>query len=289
MGLWSKGVDRSETGEIRKEDDLKNMIDEFFSNQEEKVPYEIVDDKNWIVDIDGNLHLNQSDLDEGKLFFKIGKLSGNLYFHGKHMSPSVIPDQMEGDIIFIPDEEELARTRGQKGNKEEELDDLMHALSENPPSKSKVTKLLETAFTECLANGYDIDVQEILTRLKEEWENRDRFKLNIDIKQTEYNIGAHHIGKREKLECNFFISSDDIPLKLSAIEKAVYLLYILHPEGLPLILQGDVVRTLKKIYNKLQDAVPDEVNGILGKDDFIRDTTINGYRFHIRKEIHKQI
>ena len=63
----------------------------------------------------------------------------------------------------------------------------------------------------------------------------------------------------------------------------------MHPEGLPLILQGDVVRTLKKIYNKLQDAVPDEVNGILGKDDFIRDTTINGYRFHIRKEIHKQI
>ena len=99
MVLWSKGVDRSKTGEIRKEDDLKNMIEEYFSNKEEKVPYEIVDDKNWIVDIDGNIHLNQSDLDEGKLFFKIGKLSGN--GHLQSLRPSA-PESAAFWHILLP-------------------------------------------------------------------------------------------------------------------------------------------------------------------------------------------
>lgn len=70
MGLWTKGVKRSETGDGRKENILTSQIEDFFNIREESVSYEIVDDKNWIVDVNGNLHLYQSDLDEEKLFFQ---------------------------------------------------------------------------------------------------------------------------------------------------------------------------------------------------------------------------
>ena len=57
MGLWKKGFDRSRTGENRREEVLTPQIEEFFNNREKQVSYEIVDDKNWIVDVNGNLHL----------------------------------------------------------------------------------------------------------------------------------------------------------------------------------------------------------------------------------------
>lgn len=280
MGLWSKGVDRSETGEIRKEDNLKNMIDEFFSNQKEKVPYEIVDDKNWIVDIDGNLHLNQSDLDEGKLFFKIGKLSGNLYFHGKHMSPSVIPNQMEGDIIFVPDEEELARTRGQKGNSEDELD---MGLLRAKPTQEQMYKQLEEVISEMVYYGYDFDFDDLKRKLKEELAQKDKYKLKIEFDKKTAS-SAKHI-------CKIYVDDTDKPLKLTPIETAVYLTFMLFENGIkPDYLTPKFYDRIRGIYKNLSDTVQDwsdTSGGILVKEFDLM--TLNGHRSNIRKAIKTKI
>ena len=305
MVLWSKGVDRSKTGEIHKEDDLKNMIDEFFSNQEEKVPYEIVDDQNWIVDIDGNLHLNQSDLDEGKLFFKIGKLSGNLYFHGKHMSPSVIPDQMDGDIIFVPEEEELARTRVQKGNNEDDELDMGLLTNKKTPKKDIVSNL-KSAFAETLSSEYQdqIDILEILDEVKKDWEAQNKYNLIIDFPE---NKSVY--GNRFEIQCDIYVHEDDFnvpkekrkPLQLNAIQKAYYLMFILKKDGLILDdIKMDDCQLAKKIYTQLPKRVEKthtkdkktgketEYNQGISKDNF-QVSSIRGYVSEIRTAIHKRI
>ena len=283
MGLWKKGFDRSRTGENRREEVLTPQIEEFFNNREKQVSYEIVDDKNWIVDVNGNFHLYQSDLDEGKLFFKIGKLAGNLYFHGKHLSPSVIPIEMDGEIVFVPDEGELVRNKGQKETNEDEDNLNLGLLSTK--SREQVVKQLETALTESLANGYDIDVQEILSRLSEEWANRSNYELRVVISEIK-----HGTSTSDKLECDFYVTPDGKPLKLSAIEKATYLLFILHKEGLDINLKPRQIALWKRIYNKIAGSVQDMENGIMNmKAENYKDTTLNGYRSHIRKEIQKQI
>ena len=76
MSLWSKGIERSKTGTVRTEDDKTNPIDEFFASQPDVRSYEITDIKNGVVNVDGSIHLNEADLDNGELFFKIAKLTG---------------------------------------------------------------------------------------------------------------------------------------------------------------------------------------------------------------------
>ncbi|MCH5234810.1 MAG: hypothetical protein J1E16_05910 [Muribaculaceae bacterium] len=289
MPLWSKGIKRSETGEIRKEDDLKNMIDEFFSNQEKKVSYEIVDDKNWIVNVDGSIHLNQSDLDDGKLFFKIGKLTNNLYFHGKHMSPSVIPEQMDGDIIFVPDEEGISANKGQNGNiEDDELD--MGYLSANPMSKSKVSKKLEEAITEMVYSGYDIDIDEIRNRIEEQWKNKENYELTLRVAEKEPDKNPH-VKKQvsSNIKFDFYIDGmdNDKPLDLTAIEKAVYIVFILHKDGLLLFSSDRFKKLLQKVYSKIHGRVQDDENGIMaGK---FSDTSLLTTRTEIRKAIKEQI
>lgn len=287
MGFLSKTYGRILSDEIRKEEDLSNNIKDFFKNHKVN-SFEIIDKINWIVNIDGSLHIEQSDLnEEGELFFKIGKLTGNLYFSGKHFKPTVIPTEMEGDVIFVREEKDSV---GQKGNSKKEDKDLnMGLLRTVPMARNTVYRKLEEALTESITNGYDIDVQEILSRLSEDWKNRDKYKLRIEFPEKDKSRGAYNTSEYDKLKCVFYVSPDGKPLDLTAIETAVYILYILHPEGLPLMLGKGEVRLLKKIYKKLIDAVPDEVNGILGMDDFIKDTTINRYRHDLRKEIQKQI
>ena len=195
--------------------------------------------------------------------------------------------EMEGEIIFMQDEAEQAKRKAQEGNSVEEDEDLNMGLL-TTKSREQVVKRLETALTESLANGYDIDVQEILTRLSEDWKNKDKYQLRVVIKEIEYGYGNEK-RKSNKLECDFYISPSEKPLNLSAIEKAVYLLFILHEKGLKLNMKKMQIDLLKKIYNQLEGAVQDMENGIMSNDFLLTDTTLNGYRSHIRKEIQKRI
>lgn len=280
MGLWSKGLNRNKTGKVRSEENLTSLIEYFFNNQKEKVSYEVVDYKNWIVNVDGNLYINQSDLDEGNLFFKIGNLTGNLYFHGKYMSPSVIPDQMEGDIIFVPDEEELARTRGQKGNSEDELD---MGLLRAQPTQEQMYKKLEEVISEMVYYGYDFDFDALKRNLKEELSQKDKYKLKIEFdKKTPSS--AKHI-------CKIYVDDTDKPIKLTPIETAVYLTFMLFEDGIkPDYLTPKFYKRIRGIYKNLSDTVQDwsdTSGGILVKEfDLL---TLNGHRSNIRKAIKTKI
>ena len=73
MGIWGSTLKRSNTGELRREDDLTNIIKEFFLNNQQQVSsYEIhmpgAPGEDWIVDVDGSLRIDDSDFP-----FKIGK------------------------------------------------------------------------------------------------------------------------------------------------------------------------------------------------------------------------
>lgn len=281
MSIWSKGVDRSLSDKNRKENDLTNPIKEFFNNQNYEISYEIVDDKNWVVNVDGNLYLNQSDLDEGKLFFKIGKLTGNLYFYGKHMSPSVIPDEMSGEIIFVPDEETLAKTRGKKGNNEN--DELDMGLLRAKPTKAQLYKKLEEIMSEAVYNNYDFDIDKLVSELKTKATKEAGYNLKIEF------------GKKTKdsqlYTCKIYVDDNGEPLNLSAIETAVYLTFMLFEDGIkPDYLTPKFYERIRGIYQKLSGTVQDwseTSGGVLVKEFDV--ATLNSHRSNIRSAIKQHI
>lgn len=291
MSLWSKNLKRSQTGEIRKEDEalereIYNSIDEFLSNQKEKISYEIIDLNNPIVNIDGNLHLNQSDLEDGKLFFKIGKLTGDLYFYGKSMSPSVVPDEMGGYIIFVPDEEELYSRRTNKGNSE--VDGLqMGYLSRTPKSQDKVNKKLEEVLTEIISQGYDLDIEKIKKKLEEEWNNKNSYALTMEA--TPHMSRSKTPKVTDNYDVEFYINdpSGKKLINLTAIEKAVYILFILNEEGRLLSVTDSFKDTLKKIYLQIHGRVQDDENGLIGGN--FSEKALLSCRHEIRDAIKEHI
>lgn len=284
MTLWSKNIKRSKEGSVRIEDDRTKIIEDFLSLQESIIRYEIVDKQNWVVNLEGSLHLYENDLTNGELFFKIGSLTGNLYCHCKHLKQSVIPNELGGEIVFIPDEEEQWQYRHVKDT------DMgiggMECLTA-APTKAQVVKKLEHVFTDYIAEGYDIDFDEIIGRLKEEWDNKDRYELKVCANRRSSGV---------LVDCDIYIlgGKDDSPLKLQVIEKAMYLTFILHENGIKLeYTTPGFWEIARKIYSQLSgEKAVNEKSGIMS-DEFLGSermaTTINGYRSKIRSEIRKRI
>ena len=274
MGLWKSGIGRSTTGEIRTEDDRTNQIKEFFSNQKQVESYKIKDKANWVVDVEGSILLFESDLADGELFFKIGKLTGNLYCHCRHFKPSVVPTELGGEVVFVLDEEELAKYRTNTSGSTNDDDPFggMELLTAKTPSKSKVEAKLRAALSDCVNYDYDFDIDKIKKELESEWGNRDEYQLALEIDDKDK---INH-------ECEFYVvdANGRTPLNLSAIEKALYILYILHKEGIEINMKTCHVDEWKKIYSQIAGRVQDDVNGIMGDNFSI--TTINGYRSNIR-------
>ena len=289
MGFWKSGIGRSTTGEIRTEDDRTNQIKEFFESQEQVEKHKIVDIKNWVVDVEGSILLFESDLADGELFFKIGKLTGNLYCHCRHFKPSVIPTELGGEIIFVLDEEELAKYRTNSSGNANDNDPFggMELLTAKKPSKSKVEAKLRAALSDCVNYDYDFDIDKIKKELEGEWGNRDEYQLALEIVDNEDKINHKHKYKNlddndKSLVCEFYVvdANGKTKLNLSAIEKALYILYILHKEGIEINMNARHVDEWKKIYSQIAGRVQDDVNGIMGDNFSI--TTINGYRSNIR-------
>lgn len=257
MGFLSKTLGRSKTDLIRKEDDMAKYIGDFLSNQNLVSSYEITDNKNWVVNVEGHLHLDQSDLDKnGELFFKIGRLTGNLYFHGTHLKQSVIPSELKGQIIFVQDEEELAKNRTQKGNSDEDEDLGMGLITTREMTKTEILSNLRTAIADALSSQYndDVDIQEILDAVKKEWEDKDKYQLRIEFPQR----------NKAYIQCDIYVHDDDYnvpedkrkPLKFNAIQTAYYLMFVLKKDGL---IVDDVTKAdwelVKNIYSKLSKRV----------------------------------
>lgn len=284
MGLWNKGINRANNDSVRLEDDRTKMIEDFFAKQKNVVRYEIVDKLDWLVEVEGSVHLYEDDLTNGEMFFRIGKLKGDLYCHCKHFKQSVIPAEMGGEIVFVPDEEEVWKSRQDKDADEGIIG--MECLTA-APTKAQVVRKLEQVFTDYIAQGYDIDFNNIIGKLKEEWDNKDRYELTVH---------AERRSKGGPIDCDISVTggNDDSPLKLQVIEKALYLTFMLQENGIKLEYTTTTFwNTARKIYYQLSgNKVMSETDGIMS-DKFLESesitTTINGYRSKIRTEIKKRI
>lgn len=281
MGLINKTLKRIRTEEIRTEERRNGVIDDFFSNQPDVQSYQIVDEKEWIVDIVGSLHLYKDTLVDGELPFKIGKLTENLYVHVKAFKPSVIPVEMGGEIIYVLDEgQQIGGTPSANQQEEDTLG--MGYISATPKSKSKVRNILEEVLTESIVNGYGIEneIDALIEKIKKDWENKNKYKLTLAVPDKE---------KQVNVECEFYVDDPKTskPLDLTAIEKAVYMVFILHKDGLMLTVNKRILELLQKIYSKTDGRKQDDENGIMGGN--FSEISLNSCRTEIRKAIKAHI
>lgn len=232
-------------------------VKEFLDNQKEVISYEILPDewnKKIRVDIEGSIHINQSDLCEGILFFKIRRLTGNFYFHGRNISRTSIPNIIKGNIIFEGDYQDNHNKSEGIGNDEETGLDGLQALTTKTPTKQDVVKRIKAAIADSIDYNHDIDVQEILDAVKKEWDEKSKFQLRIEFpkrKTKDYNSDKAYI------QCDIYVHEDDNePIKFNAIQKAYYLMFILKKDGL---IVDDVTKAdwtlVKKIYTQLANRV----------------------------------
>ena len=285
MGILSKSIQRSKTDVVRKEYDITIQIDDFFARQPDVQSYEITDIKNGVVNVDGSIHLNEADLDDGELFFKIAKLIGDLYCHCNRIRQSVVPTELGGEIIFVPDEEEQWKNKQTSAQEEDVLG--MGMLTTAPPSQASVTQKFADLISICIANGYDIKIDNIKQRLSNEWTNKDNYQLKVTInkkKRPGYDF--------YNLTCDVYVSDEEQPLNLSAVEKAFYLAFMVMEEGVTLEdITPAFIDTVRKIYSQMPDKTI-KSGGLMDENFIWSDNlsrTINGYRKNIRTAIEKQI
>lgn len=257
-------------------------IKQFLSLQPKVSSYEIVSSpknpQKLEVNIQGSLVLRPSDLKNGRLFFKVRKMTGNIYLKvGENMgrafiNKSVIPSYFSGDIIF-------ERSTDTKDQDDGNLDNTEYLSG--PMSSKKVLKKLEEAFSE-IVNYQDIhkitveDLKAMIKKIREEKDQIDEYKLSVDIRP---------VGEVGNKEVQFFINGS--PLDLKAIEKAVYIMFILHRDGILLIPNGKLKKELQQIYSQISGRVQDDENGIMGGN--FSESTLNSYRTKIRDAIKEHI
>ena len=100
MSLWSKGLERAQSSELRLEDNKIIEIKEFLEGRNGIRKYDIVDLKHGIIDIEGDLEITTQDLFNDKIPVKIRKLSGDLILTANKIHPSVIPEEIGGNIFL---------------------------------------------------------------------------------------------------------------------------------------------------------------------------------------------
>ena len=242
MSLWSKGIERSKTGTVRIEDDKTHPINEFFASQPDVRSYEITDIKNGVVNVDGSIHLNEADLDNGELFFKIAKLTGNLYCHCKHIKQSVVPAELGGEIVFVPNEEELWKNK-QAAEGEDDLD--MGYITAKDRTKDDLITNVKLAFADLIsaAATEGVDLEELWKNVLEQNANKDKYKLRIEFEKN----------KLGKTITNIYVSDDDNDkLELNPTQTAIYLMFAMDENGFTV----DDLKTTdwivaKQIYSQL--------------------------------------
>lgn len=293
MSLWSKGIERSKTGNVRKEDDKTNMIDEFFANQTDVKSYEVTDDKNWTVNVDGSIHLYEDDLDSnGELFFKIDKLSENMYCHCRCFDRSVVPNEVGGKIVFVLNEDELAKIR--RASAEEDNPLGMGYYTAKDRTASDLINNVRLAFADLIsrAAAEGVDLEELWNEVLEQINNKDKYKLRIEFKKS--NTG--------KTITNIYVSEDDKDkLELNPIQTTFYLMFAMSENGL---IVDDLMKpdwlVAKQIYAQLANTEQktyiedkesreflDYKDGILNKP--FTPATIRGYLSEIRKKLEQII
>ena len=192
MGIWGSTLKRSNTGELRREDDLTNIIKEFFLNNQQQVSsYEIhmpgAPGEDWIVDVDGSLRIDDSDLP-----FKIGKLTGDLICTRRRLDSNILPDELLGSVIFVENENDNARSQNATAgngvsNSEDPTMGLLRTRATTQQEKKELKNKCERKLIDVLDDidyhEIEIDVEEIIKTFREKKaasKNID-YKLIVDI------------------------------------------------------------------------------------------------------------
>ena len=274
MGIWGSTLKRSNTGELRREDDLTNIIKEFFLNNQQQVSsYEIhmpgAPGEDWIVDVDGSLRIDDSDLP-----FKIGKLTGDLICTRRRLDSNILPDELLGSVIFVENENDNARSQNATAgngvsNSEDPTMGLVRTkattLQEKKELKDKCQRKLFDVLDDIDYHELEIDVEEIIKTFREKKaasKNID-YKLIIDIEDVLNNSGRY---KR----CDIYISEDrDKPISFRAIDKAVYLAFLSLDKTFAVDdIKASFTKLVRNIYTKLPNdrKASDLYNGIQATD-----------------------
>lgn len=292
MGILSKSIQRSKTDVVRKEHDRTTQIDDFFARQPDVQSYDITDVKNGVVKVAGSVHLNESDLDDGELFFKIAKLIGDLYCHCNRIRQSVVPTELDGEIIFVPNEEELWKNKQASTLDEDDLD--MGYITAQDRTKDDLITNVKLAFADLISRAVTegVDLDELWKEVLEQNANKDKYKLRIEFEKN----------KLGKTIANIFISDDDNDkLDLNPIQTAIYLMFAMDENGFTVDdlkttdwivakqIYGQLANTEQKTYIKDKDTGEylNYTDGILNKA--FKPTTVNGYISEIRKKLEKLI
>lgn len=291
MGILSRTLHRSKANVVRKEDDRTTQIDDFFARQPDVQSYEITDVKNGVVKVAGSVHLNESDLDDGELFFKIAKLTGDLYCQCNRIRQSVVPTELGGEIIFVPNEEEQWKNR-QVAEEDYDLD--MGYITAQDRTKEDLITNVKLAFADLISRAATegVDLEELWKEVLEQNANKDKYRLRIEFEKN----------KSGKTITNIFVSDDDNDkLELNPIQTAIYLMFAMDENGFTV----DDLKTTdwivaKQIYGQLANteqktSIKDKntgeylnyTDGILNKA--FKPTTVNGYISEIRKKLEKLI
>lgn len=132
MGLWSKGLERAQSGD---------GFLEFIENQPNEVKYTAIDEEHNIFDITGNVEIKQSDLKNGELKFKINKLDGDLILFCREFKPSIIPAEITGEILFRnPRLGNYTKTTRYK------IGDAVYYIKNNKIKHGRIFKILLSSF-----------------------------------------------------------------------------------------------------------------------------------------------
>lgn len=256
MGMWSSVMRRSKTGELRREDDMTYVIKEFLNNQQNVSSYEIhipgSPGEDWIVDVDGSLRIDDSDLP-----FKIGKLTGDLISTRRRLDSNILPNELLGSVIFVENEKDNTRSQNATaGNGVSTPEDLTMGLIrkkaenkyEEKELKDKCIRKLIDVLDDIDYHKLEIDVEEIIKTFREKKaasKNID-YKLIIDI---EGDLNKSKYYKR----CDIYISEDrDTPISFRAIDKAVYLAFLSLDKTFDVDgMQPSFTKLVRNIYTKL--------------------------------------
>ena len=263
---------------------MEERIDEFFYRQVDVHQYRIRNKEQWVVDVEGSIHLYPSDLNRGELFFKIGNLSGNLYYHCEEIRRTVFPEEFNRGrgLVFVVDEDVPVKAVSNSVYRNS-ICGMGMLLQEARPWERVKKDIIRTVSTS-INIGHGDELVSLVEEIKKELEYEEKH-----IKDYQLVMKATKDKGSGNIDCRFYVTDPEGPateLDIKAIEKALYILYILHKEGLVLNITTDDVKDWQKIYSQMAGRSQDDRNGIMGGKT--SDMSINSYRSHIRKALEKK-
>lgn len=169
---------------------------------------------------------------------------------------------------------ELKQVKPEPGSKEEKT------------LKTRMARKMEKVLRECAIFDIELDVDKIKKKVK------DSLKSNVD-----YNLTLDIQTKKEGplsfcTVCDIYVADEkDYKLDLTAVEKAIYLTFMLYKDGIKVTETHNSFRKLtQKIYNRLpdEDKCEKTAGGILDTgfvNPQVYANTLRGYISTIRDEV----